>query len=182
MIFKTEIQIPLFNFKISHQDKIMMMGSCFAENIAGKMQSAGFRTCVNPFGILYNPASISKSIQTILNSQKYDISDLIQLTAQALCLEEMNNVSVLNGIIWSYSTRKRTNIEINTELRDKTIEIIENTSKIFADNKAPVASYKRICSGCSLFDLCQPLLIGNDKSAMYIKRLFKGDFFEEAAE
>ncbi len=42
------------------------------------MQSAGFHTSVNPFGILYNPASISKSIQTILNFKQYDASDLFE--------------------------------------------------------------------------------------------------------
>ncbi|MDR0232837.1 MAG: GSCFA domain-containing protein [Dysgonamonadaceae bacterium] len=78
MIFTTEIQIPSFDFKISHQDKIMMMGSCFAENIAEKMQSAGFRAYTNPFGILYNPASISKNIQTIFRSKKYAVSDLFE--------------------------------------------------------------------------------------------------------
>ena len=78
MIFKTEIQILPFDFKISHQDKIMMTGSCFAENMAGKIQSAGFRTYVNPFGILYNPASISKNIQAILYSKKYAGSDLFE--------------------------------------------------------------------------------------------------------
>ena len=78
MIFKTEIQIPSFDFKISHQDKIMMMGSCFAENIAEKMQSTGFYIYTNPFGILYNPASISRNIQTIVYSQKYAVSHLFE--------------------------------------------------------------------------------------------------------
>ena len=110
---------------------------------------------------------------------KHDISDLVQLTAQVLCLEEMNNIDILKGVMWSYSTRKRTNIEITAELRNTTIEIIENTSKILDNDKAPTASYKRVCKGCSLFDICQPLLIENDKSAMYIKNLFKGVIFED---
>ena len=78
MLFKTEIQIPPFDFKISHQDKIMMMGSCFAENTAEKMQSAGFCIYTNPFGILYNPASISRNIQTIVYSKKYAASHLFE--------------------------------------------------------------------------------------------------------
>ncbi|MCL2649692.1 MAG: GSCFA domain-containing protein [Candidatus Azobacteroides sp.] len=78
MKFKTEIQIPPFNFKISHQDKIMMIGSCFAENISKKMKSAGFCIDTNPSGILYNPASISKNIQAILHSKKYTGSDLFE--------------------------------------------------------------------------------------------------------
>ena len=78
MILKTEIQIPPFDFKISHQNKIMMTGSCFAENMSEKMLSAGFRVYTNPFGILYNPASISKNIQTIIDGKEYIVSDLFE--------------------------------------------------------------------------------------------------------
>lgn len=78
MLFKTEIEIPPYDFKISHRDKILMTGSCFAENIAEKMLSAGFNICVNPFGIVYNPASVSKSIQTIILCKKYSTSELIE--------------------------------------------------------------------------------------------------------
>ncbi len=78
MILRTEIQVPPFGFEISHQDKIMMTGSCFAENMAWKMQSAGFSVYTNPFGILYNPASISKSIQAILYAKEYAVSNLFE--------------------------------------------------------------------------------------------------------
>ena len=78
MIFKTEIQIPPFDFKISHQDRIMTTGSCFAESMAEKMQSAGFCTYSNPFGIMYNPASILKNIHAIIDAKKYTVSDLFE--------------------------------------------------------------------------------------------------------
>ena len=78
MKFKTEIQIPPFDFKVSHRDKIMMIGSCFAENISKKLKSSGFCTYTNPSGVLYNPESVSKAIQTIFFSKKYAISDLFE--------------------------------------------------------------------------------------------------------
>ena len=78
MIFKTEIQIPPFDFQISHQDKMMMIGSCFAENIYEKMDGDGFQVHANPSGILYNPASIAKNIQPIIEAKKYTISDLFE--------------------------------------------------------------------------------------------------------
>ena len=40
-------------------DKIMMLGNCFSDNIGGRLADFGFAVCVNPFGTLYNPASIA---------------------------------------------------------------------------------------------------------------------------
>ena len=110
MIFKTEIQIPLYNFKISHQNKIMMLGSCFAENMAEKMQAAGFHTYINPFGILYNPASIFQSIQTILHSKKYAVSDLFEY--QGL-YHSFDHHSKFSG-----SSQKNCVDKINKEVKD----------------------------------------------------------------
>jgi len=78
MIFRTEIQTPSFDFRISHQDKIMMIGSCFAESISKKLNETGFHIYVNPSGILYNPASISKNVQAIIEAKKYTVSDLFE--------------------------------------------------------------------------------------------------------
>ena len=78
MKFKTEIQIPSFDFRIGHHDKIMMIGSCFAENISKRMLSAGFCVNTNPFGIMYNPGSIFKNIQTIISRKKYSTSDIFE--------------------------------------------------------------------------------------------------------
>ena len=78
MKFRTEIEISLFDFKIGHQDRLMMVGSCFTENISKKMESAGFSVCTNPSGIVYNPASISNNIQAILQNKKYVVADLFE--------------------------------------------------------------------------------------------------------
>ena len=50
---------------ISYKDRIMILGSCFADNIGRKMSDLGFNVCVNPFGTLYNPVSVSNSIQSL---------------------------------------------------------------------------------------------------------------------
>ena len=47
---------------ISYNDKIMMLGSCFTDNIGMQLADYGFDVCVNPFGTLYNPVSILHSI------------------------------------------------------------------------------------------------------------------------
>jgi hypothetical protein len=77
MKFRTEISVPSGEFQISHQDKILMMGSCFVENISSKLLQSGFNIDVNPFGIQYNPASLANSLYDILNNKVYTKKDLI---------------------------------------------------------------------------------------------------------
>ena len=78
MKFRTEIIIPLSEFKISHACKIAMQGSCFAENMASKFLNAGFTIDLNPFGIIYNPLSLSHNLNNLLNNKSYIIEDLFK--------------------------------------------------------------------------------------------------------
>ncbi|MDR1562605.1 MAG: GSCFA domain-containing protein [Dysgonamonadaceae bacterium] len=71
MKFRTEIKINPAGFQINHKDKIQIIGSCFAENIAKKLNDTGFITDVNPFGIIYNPSTIAKSITEIIEEKQY---------------------------------------------------------------------------------------------------------------
>ena len=58
----TKVNIPLPERRIGYQDKILLLGSCFADNIGEKFSEHYFQTTINPFGTLYNPASIMKAI------------------------------------------------------------------------------------------------------------------------
>ena len=58
MNFRTQVELPKRETEIRHSDRIMLFGSCFAENIGNLLLTNKFRCDVNPFGILYNPLSI----------------------------------------------------------------------------------------------------------------------------
>lgn len=75
-MFATKIEIPESPIKITHQDGITALGSCFSENIGGKMKDAYFNIDVNPFGVLYNPASIRNSLRFLLENKKFTEKDL----------------------------------------------------------------------------------------------------------
>lgn len=75
-LFRTEVLIYPSDIRISHQSKILMLGSCFTENIGIRLQNLKFNIDINPLGILYNPLSIQKSIEILLAEQKYKKSDL----------------------------------------------------------------------------------------------------------
>lgn len=64
MKFVTSVDIAPSIKKISYSDNILLLGSCFADNIGTKFGEYYFPTTVNPFGILYNPASIASALHT----------------------------------------------------------------------------------------------------------------------
>ena len=70
MQFFTEIEIKPFDKKIGYQSKVMMMGSCFTENIGIRLEKFKFNIDLNPFGILYNPISVANSLK-ILKEKRY---------------------------------------------------------------------------------------------------------------
>ena len=77
-MFQTKVEIPFSEVKIDYEDKIMTLGSCFAQNIGKKMQEVWFETDINPFGVLYNPVSILKSIELLLENKTFTESDLFE--------------------------------------------------------------------------------------------------------
>ena len=66
MKFQTSVDIAPSARQIGYGDKILLLGSCFADNIGEKFCEYYFQTTINPFGTLYNPASIMKAIQQSL--------------------------------------------------------------------------------------------------------------------
>ena len=66
---------------ISYKDKIMMLGSCFSDNIGSRLKNYGFDVCVNPFGTLYNPASILSSVRRMLAGTAFSAEDCVEIGA-----------------------------------------------------------------------------------------------------
>ena len=69
--FRTTFEIPVSSEKYLFDQSSLWTGSCFTENLGNFFENHAFRTIVNPFGILYNPASIHCSLTRILNRDFY---------------------------------------------------------------------------------------------------------------
>ena len=67
MIFRTEIGNLNFPFKLSYDNKISFIGSCFSDNIGEKLKGLGFDVLSNPFGVVYNPYSAYKQLRRIID-------------------------------------------------------------------------------------------------------------------
>jgi hypothetical protein len=75
--FQTQIAIPFFHKKTGYTGPALFMGSCFTENIGNRMSELKFPVDINPFGILYNPASVAKGLQFLVEKRIFTRDDLI---------------------------------------------------------------------------------------------------------
>lgn len=106
MNFHLEFPISAFKDKISYEDKILMMGSCFSENIGERMKKFKLDADINPNGILYNPAAINTALKRYINNKILVEKDLFYANEtwnswehhskfsnpdKQICLDEINN-------------------------------------------------------------------------------------------
>lgn len=76
MSFYTQIPLPEAARQFGYTDRFMLFGSCFAENIGHLLADNKFLIDVNPFGILYNPLSVSGAIRRLLSGQPLEETEL----------------------------------------------------------------------------------------------------------
>ncbi len=69
MEFRTIVEIPHASFEIIPCEEVLLVGSCFADGIGRRFKENGFPAIVNPFGTMYNPASILHTIKRMLCSE-----------------------------------------------------------------------------------------------------------------
>ena len=72
----TYLDIPKSVFEMTHKNHLMFIGSCFADNIGGKMRENKFSVDVNPFGVLYNPFSVASACKYLLKPENFVEEDL----------------------------------------------------------------------------------------------------------
>ena len=67
MKLQTIVDIKPSCWKIGYEDHILLLGSCFADEIGAQMQQRNLHVTCNPFGTLYNPLSIAQAINCQLS-------------------------------------------------------------------------------------------------------------------
>lgn len=76
MNFRTEIPIIKSDFPIDYHSKLLLLGSCFAENIGEKFQYYKFQATINPFGIIFNSVSLEKLIKRVVGKNYFTENDI----------------------------------------------------------------------------------------------------------
>lgn len=77
MDFRTIVDIPKPDFNVAPLEKVLLVGSCFADNIGKRFQEERFPTVVNPYGVMYNPASILHTVSKVTARIRSGESDFI---------------------------------------------------------------------------------------------------------
>ncbi|MFM2369878.1 MAG: hypothetical protein RL619_2191 [Bacteroidota bacterium] len=76
MQFRTQIPISKSNHALDYNSKIMSLGSCFAVNMAEKLDYFKFQNSCNPFGILFHPLAIEKIIDFSVSGRQFKENDI----------------------------------------------------------------------------------------------------------
>lgn len=66
MEFRTIVDIEKSDFEILPREKMLLVGSCFADNLGKRFKEEGFPVIVNPYGVMYNPASILHTVKSFV--------------------------------------------------------------------------------------------------------------------
>jgi hypothetical protein len=78
MKWRTEVEIPKSAFPIGYPDEILVLGSCFADNLSGKLAYYQFRHLANPFGVLFHPTPIARLIERATKEKHFTVEDLFE--------------------------------------------------------------------------------------------------------
>lgn len=78
MDLQTIIKLEKPEFKIGYDTRMMMLGSCFVENIGEKLDYFKFDVDINPCGIVYNPVSVANTLQILMEGKRFTRNDLLQ--------------------------------------------------------------------------------------------------------
>lgn len=78
MDFRTKVDIPRSDLNVSHKSRLLMMGSCFIENMGKMFVDNKFNVNLNPFGVLYNPKSIAQGLRLLIDRKKFSENDIFE--------------------------------------------------------------------------------------------------------
>ncbi|MBQ9673644.1 MAG: CRISPR-associated protein Cas4 [Ruminococcus sp.] len=101
---------------------------------------------------------------------KNDDSDILQVAAQAMCLEEMFCTQIDEVHIYYGKTRHRIKIPFDGEIRERVEQISKEMHQLYSRRHTPKVKPKRCCSSCSLKEVCLPKLNKITSVKNYINR------------
>lgn len=139
---------------ISHTDRTLCIGSCFAEQIGGRLERLKFSTLTNPFGIVFNPVSIGRSLERLLSlAAVFTETDLVEHQGLWHSFEHHGRFShpdkstALDGINQAFSTAKafleNTNWLVVT-LGTAHVFVLKKTGEVVANcHKIPAGEFER---------------------------------------
>ena len=155
MILQTEIKIQPLEQTIAYGDGLLFLGSCFADEVGGICRGLGFDAMVNPFGVLYNPASIAQSVERLHSGKPFSHEDVIAVGEGQYCTFSHNTAFWNNSEVALLEHVNQSLADAHTHFLDsKWVVISLGTSWVFQDketqkvvsncHKLPAARFERL--------------------------------------
>jgi len=123
MKLQTEIPLKPEENQIDYSSKILLLGSCFTENIGAKFDYFKFQNLQNPFGIIFNPVSIEKLVVRAIENDFFSEKDIFEHNGIWKCFEAHSEVSALEKNEFLQN--------LNTALKDLRAALFSSTHIIF---------------------------------------------------
>lgn len=140
---------------IVYGDGLLFLGSCFADEVGGICRGLGFDAMVNPFGVLYNPASIALSVERLNSGKPFATEDVIRVGEGQYCTFSHNTAFWNNSETALLEQVNQSLAEAHARfVKSKWIILSLGTSWAFRDmetqkvvsncHKLPAARFKRV--------------------------------------
>ncbi len=156
MIFRTEIEQLKRPYTIGYDSNIMMIGSCFTENIGFWLKENLFDIVFNPTGIMYNPVSVFETLNRIMKNKEFTHENLFNHTGlynsfyhHSRYSESDENVMLENinkDITENHERLKRCNYLFVTLGTSWVFELNEECGEL--KNAVDKDSYRRVVGNC----------------------------------
>jgi CRISPR-associated exonuclease Cas4 len=101
---------------------------------------------------------------------KEDESDIVQLCAQVICIEEMLLCHIPEAFLFYGETKRRIKVIIDSELRESVKTIVKEMHQLYERRYTPKVKPTKACKACSLSEICMPRLCKNSSAVSYIKQ------------
>lgn len=93
MKLQTQVPLKMADNQIDYQSQLLLLGSCFVENIGEKLDYYKFNTLQNPFGILFHPLAIEKFIERSIKYNSYSDKEIFNLNERWHCFDAHSYLS-----------------------------------------------------------------------------------------
>jgi CRISPR-associated exonuclease Cas4 len=145
--------LPLHNFRLG---------------ISGQADAVEFRAAMSgePGGVALEGKRglwLPSPVEYKRGKPKKTICDLVQVCAQALCLEEMFGTTIRAGALFYATPRRRQEVLFTPELRGQTERLCARMQDLYRCRETPMPVYTRGCESCSLKNICLPRTLASPR-------------------
>ena len=120
MKLQTPVTLEPAQVSVSYDDRILVLGSCFAGEIGQRLADAGFQVLADPFGTLYNPVSIGNAVARLSSGVPFQTEDVVEMGANA----------GKYGSFWHHTSFARDTVE---EFLENANQALETASAFWKD-------------------------------------------------